>query len=328
MTYIAARPSGELLAVASDSGWIGVWMPIDNRVVAVQQTGGFVNRVGWTSDGKRLLATTNDDSILVYSGDGTRLESTIKGHGGLRTFAMHPSQPKVASIGNDGVARVWDVTSGAKLLEVGQSDYGGKSVGLSETAVICGYGSGWFAVFDHAGENQARGELFAGETSAIGVAPGGKSVVLGGSRGRLIEVIEADGKWRTGTVWSSQPPKGISTNAIEFAPDGRFVAAHSDDTAYLFSSTNDIVGRGLGSAFWIGRKTPWEQKFIVSAACFVPGTQVVATSHFTGAVKLWNKTRLREFSVRFVDDQPMWNDWEDKPVADPIAAWNELVRDP
>jgi WD40 repeat protein len=325
MTFVAAKPGGDFLVAATDAGWVGVWMPADNRIVHVQQTGGFVNRVGWTSDGNHLLATTNQDSLLVFSGDGARLESTIETkHGGLKTFGVHPSQPMVATIGDDGVARVWDVKSGALRHEVGSSQYGGTAVGLTETAVVCGYGSGWFKAWSYSGENQAEGELFAGSVASVGVAPDSKSVVFGGSRGKLVQAEDSGGDWRAGTVWKSHPPKGISTNTIEFAADGKFVAAHSDNTATVFSSTKEIAGRGLGTAFWLDRKTPWAQKFIVSSACFVPGTPIVATSHFTGELKLWSG--YSDVSVRFDGDVPRWHDGDDsKAIDDPVARWNELL---
>jgi WD40 repeat protein len=325
MTSVAARPGGELLAVASDDGYIGVWAPAENRVVAAQRSDGFVNRVGWTRDGSHLVATANDGSLLVFSGDGRRLDRTIETkHGGLRTFGVHPTEPLVASVGADGVARLWDASSGEKRADIGASRFEGTSVGLTESAVVCGYRSGWFEAWGYGGENQARGELFAGAVASIGVAPGGRSMVLGGDRGRMIEVIDDGGSFRAGNVWRSQPPKGVSTNTIEFAADGSFVAAYSDDTAHVFSSTKEIAGRSLGTPFWVGRQTPWEQTYIVSAACFVPSTPLVATSHFTGVVTLWGPT-YRRASVRFGDDPPKWTDPEGAPIADPAAAFQYLV---
>jgi hypothetical protein len=68
------------------------------------------------------------------------------------------------------------------------------------------------------------------------------------------------------------------------------------------------------------------QAFIVLAACFVPSTPLIATSHFSGYVKLWHarQASYRSVEVRFVDDQPSWSS-EGNPVENPIKLWPELA---
>ena len=107
-------------------------------------------------------------------------------------------------------------------------------------------------------------------------------------RGGLQEVlVDEASAWRAGAQWTD-PPKPIAVNALQFAPDGRFVAACSDDSARLYRSTRDILGTSLGTPFFLQSPKPaWRQDFIVAGACFVPGGELVATCHWTGEVRLW-----------------------------------------
>ena len=95
-------------------------------------------------------------------------------------------------------------------------------------------------------------------------------------------------------------PAAIARRArLQYAPDDRFIAAHSDDTASLF-----VPGRfslqTLGSAFWLDRKS-WEQDYIVSSACFVPNTPLQVTSHFTGTLRVWKASILPEGQIEFTE---------------------------
>src|SRR6185295_14235432 len=120
-------------------------------------------------------------------------------------------------------------------------------------------------------------------------------------------------KWKPGTTWKGTPPKPIAVNAIDFAPDGKFVAAFSDDHARIFDGVNDKFGWGLGDAFYDRRPKPeWTTDFIVSGACFVPGSERVATSHFDGNLRIW-KNRSLEETIPLGAEQP--------PAPPPAVDW-------
>jgi len=317
LTHVAARPDGDLLAVSSSEGWVGVWLPIDNRIIATHALGAFVNKLGWTFDGAYLLATVGDE-LVVLSADGTTRVATIAtGHGDLRTFAVHPSQSIVATTGDDGIVRLWELPSGVKCGEVlqkrAEGSGGGTALALSDGAIIVGYRNGYYGTCDPDGSNTGGGQVFGGNVASLALVlppmkePRSANFMAGGGRGRLAQLLITPEKMMVADTWSD-PPKPIAANTIEFAPDGRFVVACSDDTACLFSNTNDRAPTRLGNPFWSDRKG-WEQEYIVSAACFVPKTKLVATSHFTGCVKLWRTdvTYKAPAEVRFEADEVKWN---------------------
>jgi WD40 repeat protein len=302
LTYVAARPDGEVLAVTSSEGWLGVWRPRENRIVATQELGAFVNKVGWTADGAHLLATAGDQ-LHVLSPDGSARVTAIEtGHDELRTFAVHPSQPIVATTGGDGHVRLWDLPSGAKRGQVMESrangSGGGTAIALADDAIFVGYGNGYYGTCDPDGSNPGGGQLFGANVASLALAPrapGGTTFMAGGGKGKLAHMLVSPKTLMCIETWND-PPKPIAANTIDFAPDGKFVVACSDDTALVFDDTNDRAPHRLGNPFWSERKE-WKQDYIVSAACFVPKTKLIATSHFTGCVKLWRGTTSVE--VRF-----------------------------
>jgi WD40 repeat protein len=321
LTFVAARPDGEFLAVARKDGWLGVWLPIDNRIITSHTLGKFINKIGWTPDGKHLLAT-GPDELHVFSGDGmTRVSTIATGHGGLRTFAVHPTQPIVATTGSDGMVRLWELPSGTKVRDALESRAGkfgsGTALALSEHAIMAGYENGYYATCDPDGSNPGGGQLFGGDVASLALvqplvpAPG-SSFMAGGGKGKLAELFVSPEKMMCTDTWSD-PPKQIAANTIEFAADGKFVVACSDNTALLFDSHNDRAPSRLGDAFWSERKS-WKQDYIVSAACFVPKTKLVATSHFAGYVKLWrtDKTWNPPAEVRFENDEVKWSGHDPK----------------
>lgn len=294
LTYVAARPDGEVLATARKDGWVCVWSPRDGRVIATQELGVFVNKLAWTVDGAYLLATAGDELVVLDADGKQRLTAIATGHDQLRTFAVHATKANVVvTTGGDGIVRFWDLPSGAKTNEVLQNrakgSGGGTALAISDDVVLVGYENGYFGFSDAAGTG--GGQLFSHYVASMAHVPTTKSFMCGGGKGRLAQLVIAGDRIEIVDTWSD-PPKPIAANTIEFEPGTqRFIVACSDDTAALYASNRDKHATTFGTAFWSERKA-WKQDYIVSAACFVPKTQLVATSHFTGVVKLWDTERV------------------------------------
>ena len=326
LSYVAAHPRGDLLAVASRDGWLTVWEPSTDRIVALHKLPAMVNKVGWLADGSRLVAT-DGDRLRIWSSDGvTEVANFETGHGGLRTFAVHPALPAVATIGADAVVRLWSMgVTGAAwearelLRRQGEGSGGGTAIALASTVVIAGYQSGSFAACRLDGESLAFGELFGGGVAALAVFPDGSTFVAGGSRGGTKIVHGDSDPWVGGAGWQ-HPPRPICTNTIEVAADGRWLAAYSDGTAELFRSVEERTGRSFGTPFYQARRE-WSPAEIVSAACFVPGTALIATSHFAGFVTLWRQSSRDAQRVAFAAGRPGW-----QGNASPRDAWASLTR--
>lgn len=59
------------------------------------------------------------------------------------------------------------------------------------------------------------------------------------------------------------------------------------------------LGLSLGELYWRqSARLAWRRAFVVSAACYVPGRDLVATSHGDGTLHLWRGV-LRDAAVSF-----------------------------
>jgi len=325
LTWIAAHPHDEVFAVGDANGRLRLWRPGENRVVAKHELGSFINAAEWTRDGRRLVAIANDDTLHVFSGDGTMPERTIAtGHRRVRRLAVHPSRPLVVTTGNDGHVRVWDLDTGQTILDVKEPS-AGTSTALSEKHVAAGFESGHFVAWDlETGQEVAGGEIFPGDVWSMAFSRDGESLVCGGIRGSLVMLVTTGPRWRSGEVWKGTPPKPIATNSITFDARGRFLCAHSDDTVSLFETVHTRIPSTFGFAFYVDRK-PWKDDYIVSCACFVPSTPLVLTSHFTGLLTIWSEKEnvAKSGTVTFdaESDAPSIVYSVDESTIDPITWW-------
>ncbi|HEY8074045.1 MAG TPA: hypothetical protein VIF62_08050 [Labilithrix sp.] len=321
LTWIAARPDAALFAIADEEGRLDVWAPREDRIVARQRLPTRIWRAEWTHDGGALLAVAaGSEDLHVFSSDGaTRVATIATHHGEVTSLAVHPSRAWAATTGSDGRVRVWDLATRAVVREL-DGGAAGSVVAMSKAHVAVGTKTGEFVVWElETGKDVAGGGVFGSSyVAAMAFDPAGKWLVMGGGQGKLATISTSS--WDATTVWKDTPPKPIATNAIHFASDGRFVAAHSDDTVSLFASSNDEHPRRLGYPFWLDRK-PWKREYIVSGACFVPNTKLVVSSHFDGHIRVWRgePIMLRDGEVSFGDD--------DSPaiagVTDRVAWWRD-----
>lgn len=298
LTWVAARPDGRELGIGLESGAFLFYDLIEKRVVRRLEGNDFVVRARWTPDGGRLLVASMGGLVRVCTGDGTPVGEIRTGHPKLRDLAIDPRGGAWATCGSDAALRVWDPSTLQLRLELVDGKLSCNGVGFVKGHLVAGYEDGYSVAWTDDGKEKAGSVVVtAPPVYSLAAGPAGDRVVYGGGKGGMFEMKMAGPwkDWNAGTHWKGTPPKPIAVNALEFAPDGRFLAAFSDDTASLFRSTGDRFGTSLGTPFYHRSPKPaWTPDFIVSGACFVPGGDFVATSHFDGTLRLWRGTRLEE----------------------------------
>ena len=297
LTWVAAHPDGSLLGIGSETGKFTVWSVRDQAVVHSFEVGDFIVRARWTPDGKSHLVATFDGPVRIRSGDGREPLGQIEmKHHRLRDLAVDPRGTAWATCGEDIAVRVWDSETLQLKVELVDGKSRAAAVGFMKGFIVAGYDDGYSVGWTDDGKTKVdSGVVTRAPVYSLAVHPSGERVVYGGGKGGMCEMIVGPPQqWKPGTQWKDTPPKPIAVNAIDFAADGRFVAAFSDDHARVFKEKGDTFGAGLGGPFWIRTPKPeWSKDFIVSGACFIPGGDLIATSHFDGTLRLWEGTTLR-----------------------------------
>ena len=156
----------------------------------VAQLDDYVIDLGWSADGSRLAAAASSGPVSLFaSADGTRTD--LPGHDdGANCLAWHPSQPLLATGGQDSKVKFWDTAAAQH----------------TATAEV---GGAWI-------EHLAWSPV----GRVIPNAPSAPSSVLAAAAGRNLSFLRADGS----TLHTFKPaPKTIS--ALAWQPAGGCLAS-------------------------------------------------------------------------------------------------------
>lgn len=73
----------------------------------------YVIDLGWSADGQRLAAASAAGPVTVFAASDGAKGAPLPGHEhGTNCLAWHPSQPLLATGGQDGAVKLWDAASG------------------------------------------------------------------------------------------------------------------------------------------------------------------------------------------------------------------------
>lgn len=73
----------------------------------------------YSADGMLLVAASASGPIFVCDAATGKVKHELKGHGtGTASIECHPNSPTLASCGQDGAARVWNLETGERTLEL------------------------------------------------------------------------------------------------------------------------------------------------------------------------------------------------------------------
>jgi len=169
------------------------------RHVAIRESGALVrDLVGHadvatacavTSDGRRVVSASWDQTLKVWDLASGRTETTLEGHAGwVSGCALTPDGRRVVSASNDKTLKVWDLASGRA--EATLEGHAGRVTGCAVTPdgrrVVSASEDGTLKVWDLAsGRAEATLEGHAGRVTGCAVTPDGRRVVSASEGGTL-----------------------------------------------------------------------------------------------------------------------------------------------
>ncbi len=245
---IAPSPDGQTLVTGDDDGVLLIWRDITQPPTHRAIHTGPIREVEFSPDGKQLATASWDGTAKVLDlSDDIKVALTIRVQDksgesvALYTVAFRPPNGKqIVTGGDDGVIRLWDVTSGKLVNEwplhgpanavysVAFNRDGSQFVTAGRDGMV------YVWDIDH---NREVHKFDNGSLASVLVAvfsPGGQSIVTGDVDGKLRFWPRDGGEPRT--ISAHQGP----VNWIEFSPDAAmFATAGSDRRAMIWDSTTN-----------------------------------------------------------------------------------------
>jgi WD40 repeat protein len=281
ITAAAFSPDGRWLAIAPQgAGTIELWNPRTvERLRVLDTAGAVVHQIVFAPDGKRVAAilesAAEDGSVRVWGVADGEAEAVLAGHErGAVGLAFNTDGARLLTTSGDGTVRLWEVTSGRRLLEIPpeiaiQRLEVGAMLGLDGTRIA----SSTRKLLDpetgaSVGDLPSQGNL-----TAMAVSPDGELFASGVANG-TVYVYE----FATGRLVARLAGHSLAVRAAAFSANGtRLVSVSTDGTARLWD-----VRAATEIRVFSGHEAPVEEVFLT------PDARRIVTASRDGTVRIWD----------------------------------------
>lgn len=260
VTTLSFSPDGTTLASGSTDHTIRTWDPLTGRQRAVlpgHSDRAHLQAITYSPDGKYLASGANHDSnVILWDVQQQKEVRRFPDHQyGVASVAFSPDGEKLATGALDRQVRIWDVSSGKKIHELpGHEDHVTAVTFSPDGKVLASGGGGTDDVFMPRDNQTIR--LWDANTG---------------------EEIGAFGTREQGPV-----------RELRFSPDAIYLLSGGGNPWATAAAVNvwaiaeEKVVRRMAA---VGKK---DKEQMVQAVAFSPKTNLVATAHHDGSIRLWD----------------------------------------